>query len=112
MHIIFFRLPHAHFLVILKDRFKIRTADDIDQIICAEVPDPQANPRLYKLVSERMVHGPCGTRNLNCPCMEVDENGVKACSKGFPKPYTPTTVFQDDGYPIYRRRNRHHIIKV
>ena len=25
------------------------------------------------------------------------------CTKAFPKPYAPHTVFADNGYPVYRR---------
>lgn len=46
-----------------------------------------------------MVHGPCGVVNPQCPCM-VDGQ----CSKAYPKPYTPETQVNVNGYPLYRRR--------
>jgi hypothetical protein len=45
-----------------------------------------------------MIHGPCGTKNPNSPCM-VDGK----CTKRFPRPYVKETQTADDGYPLYRR---------
>ena len=49
-----------------------------------------------------MIHGPCGEYNLNLPCMNNDK---RICSKQFPKPFNDNTIFNTNGYPIYRRRN-------
>ena len=46
-----------------------------------------------------MMHGPCGTSNLESLCM-VD--GV--CSKKFPNEFAENTLVDADGYPQYRRR--------
>nr|GEY63596.1 DNA helicase [Tanacetum cinerariifolium] len=35
-------------------------AKDIDQYISAELPDPKLDPDGYRVVSEMMIHGPCG----------------------------------------------------
>ena len=42
-----------------------------------------------------MLHGPCGARCL------VDGK----CSKNFPKPFCEETIVDNNGYPIYRRRD-------
>ncbi|CAH1420018.1 unnamed protein product [Lactuca virosa] len=47
-----------------------------------------------------MMHGPCGSDNPKCPCM-IDNK----CSKNFPKTFTEHTSVDENGYPIYRRRN-------
>ena len=47
-----------------------------------------------------MIHGPCGTLNLNSPCMRD-----RSCSKRYPKQFNNTTVLSDEGYPVYRRRD-------
>jgi hypothetical protein len=33
-------MPHAHLLLWVHDRHKLRSADDYDRAICAELPDP------------------------------------------------------------------------
>ena len=53
-------LPHAHILVILVDDFKPRDPSDYDKIVCAELPDPDINPRLHQTVKRCMLHGLCG----------------------------------------------------
>jgi len=58
-------LPHLHLLLVVHPEDKPRTAEDIDKIISAELPDP-ADPdqrELLELVLGCMVHGPCGARN-------------------------------------------------
>lgn len=92
-------LPHIHILLIVDSDNKPRTSDDYDKIVYAELPDEEANPRLYQSVKSHMVHGPCGDANPECPCMV---NGQ--CSKGFPKEYSDFTVDGNDTYPTYRRR--------
>ncbi|KAK4519555.1 uncharacterized protein ATC70_009791 [Mucor velutinosus] len=98
-------LPHGHMLLFLdneNDRFD--TAEKIDQIICAEIPNVDEEPELHAIVTRNMMHGPCGEINKETPCMVKDAFGNDVCSKEFPKPYQPATVATDDGYPMYRRR--------
>ena len=94
--------PHCYILIHLDDADKIRCAADIDSIVSAEIPDPNLFPELYQVVSSCMMHGPCGgTFNItDGVCMRDGE-----CTKAFPKPYVPHTVFSDNGYPVYRRLN-------
>ena len=89
-------LPHAHILVILSNDTKPHTVIDFDSIVCAELPDPDADPELFRIVTTMMLHGPCGPDHPNSPCME---GGV--CKKGFPKRFSEETVFVEDGYPEY-----------
>ena len=90
-------LKHAHILLLLTINL---TVTDIDQIISAQIPDPNEKPELYEVVKKYMLHGPCGTANPKSPCME---NGK--CSKGFPKSYQEQTVLPEGGhgYPLYAR---------
>ncbi|GKA99358.1 hypothetical protein Tco_0827295 [Tanacetum coccineum] len=53
-------LPHAHILLWLEERFKCTTPDEINNIISTELPSPAEDPDGYKVVSEFMLHGPCG----------------------------------------------------
>ena len=51
-----------------------------------------------------MLHGPCGSYNLDAPCMAAKAAGEsRTCSKRFPKPFNPVTVIREDGYPEYIR---------
>ena len=62
-------LPHAHILLIMVDGHKPDPAQ-IDDYVCAEIPNPATHPLLYETVSKCMMHGPCGQLNPNAPCME------------------------------------------
>lgn len=93
-------LPHAHLLIVLRDGHKILTTEDIDAIICAEWPDPETEPLLFETIRKCMIHGPCGALNPHSICME---NG--RCKKFYPKDFQPYTRMDNDGYPLYRRRD-------
>jgi hypothetical protein len=56
-------LPHAHILLFLHPSSKYPTPDDMEKIISAEIPSPDRQPELYKLVGTHMMHGPCGLAN-------------------------------------------------
>ncbi|CAH1432511.1 unnamed protein product [Lactuca virosa] len=59
-----------------------------------------SEPDLYQIVCDNMIHGPCGNDQPFMPCMKKGK-----CSKRFPREYTDHTYIDEDGYPIYRRRN-------
>ncbi|XP_035231512.1 uncharacterized protein LOC118203339 [Stegodyphus dumicola] len=89
IHVIEFQkrgLPHMHLLLFLAEEDKIRDAECIDSLVCAELPDATRHPELHNIVKSSMIHGPCGELNRNSPCMS---DGV--CSKGFPKPFQAET---------------------
>ncbi|GBN70824.1 hypothetical protein AVEN_69003-1 [Araneus ventricosus] len=92
-------LPHAQILQTLDSESKIRTKDDIDKFVSAELPDPCTDLRLFQIATKCMVHSPCGTININYPCMRDGQ-----CCKNFPKQFKDDTEENVNGYPIYRRR--------
>nr|XP_043616291.1 uncharacterized protein LOC122588235 [Erigeron canadensis] len=92
-------LPHSHICIFLEQQCKLPTAEDIHKVICAELPDEKEDPKLFRLVTQFMMHGPCGKSNKKAPCT-VKGN----CTKHFPKDYNDKTKIDDDGFPIYRRR--------
>ncbi|POM79458.1 LOW QUALITY PROTEIN: Helitron helicase-like protein [Phytophthora palmivora] len=94
-------LPHAHILLIMRPEDKPVTAEDVDRLTSAELPDKETHPELYETVISNMLHGPCGQQSPNCPCMK---NGK--CSKKFPKQFAEETIMAEDKYPTYRRRRR------
>lgn len=42
-------LPHVHMLLHLNNEHKLRNSDDIDSLICAQIPDPDQQPELYDI---------------------------------------------------------------
>ncbi|XP_022032333.1 uncharacterized protein LOC110933417 [Helianthus annuus] len=91
-------LPHAHICLFLNDESKLPSVDHVDNFIFAEIPDKNLDPDLYNLVSDYMIHGPCGVAKPNCPCMVEG-----TCSKKFPKKFSEQTTLDSNGYPVYRR---------
>lgn len=87
-------LPHAHILLTLHDEDKIRTVEDIDAIVCAEMPDPTKHPRLHDIVKRNMVH--------ECKTKRCSPDGT--CVRHYPKPYCSETRMAENKYPVYRRR--------
>ncbi|GFX77385.1 uncharacterized protein LOC104236095 [Trichonephila clavipes] len=90
-------LTHAQILIWLC--YKI-TSNEIDGVICAEIPDVNIDKDLHEVVVKNMIHGPCGTFNLNSPCM-IDGK----CSKRYLRALISNTVTGTDGYPLYRSRS-------
>jgi hypothetical protein len=93
-------LPHVHILIWLDKKGCEITTETIDSWISAEIPDPELDPLGYALVAEHMMHGPCGDKNWNCPCMKKGK-----CSKFYPKDFEENTTFSENGFTVYQRRN-------
>ena len=98
-------LPHAHILFIAHQTDRLHTAEDVDNVISAELPpDPMSYPegplreqakRLEQLVLQNMVH--------SCSPICKKEGD---CSKYFPKSFSSTTEWDENAfYPRYRRRS-------
>ncbi|KAI9103507.1 hypothetical protein K1719_023130 [Acacia pycnantha] len=100
-------LPHAHILLFLDPKHKIKDPESINNFISAEIPDSSSSPLMYKLVRQFMLHGPCGRSNVKATCMKNQK-----CSKYFPKKFNENTTIDEDGYPTYRRRDNGRTIKV
>ncbi|GJU04975.1 DNA helicase [Tanacetum coccineum] len=97
-------LPHCHTLLWVDSASRIRIAKDVDQFISAELPYPRIDPEGYNVVSELMMHGPCGAVSSSAPCMKGDK-----CSKKFPQKFNQKTFFNENGHVHYRRRDTTHI---
>ena len=91
-------LPHCHICLWLDPNDKLRTPQQIDNFISAEIPDKDVDPALYQLVTENMMHGPCGVEHPDCPCMVNSK-----CTKKFPKSFNEDTFIDEHGYAIYKR---------
>nr|GMD12781.1 Hydroxyproline O-galactosyltransferase GALT2 [Ipomoea batatas] len=106
-------LPHAHFLIILKDNCHAMSPSFVDNFVSAEIPDKHLQHVLYELVKQHMVHGPCGFLNPNCPCMTQRKcKSAPTCKSKYPKLFSDATEFADDSYPIYKRRNTPFLVHV
>nr|GEZ61454.1 hypothetical protein [Tanacetum cinerariifolium] len=64
------------------------------------------DPAGYKAVIDYMLHGPCGKDARYTAC-----NVEGKCSKHFPKAFCVETIIDQDGYPIYRRRDNKVSVK-
>nr|GEW16047.1 hypothetical protein [Tanacetum cinerariifolium] len=93
-------LPHCHILLWLEPEDKITPIAKIDKYISVEIPNMNKDPELYQIVTDHIMHGPCGADNTSCPCT-VDFKRTKK----FPKQFNETTVIDEKGYVIYKRRN-------
>nr|XP_017245284.1 PREDICTED: uncharacterized protein LOC108216935 [Daucus carota subsp. sativus] len=93
-------LPHVHMLIWLDTNSKKKLNANVDSFVSAEIPDPDKDPIGYKAVARHMMHGPCGLLNTKSPCMKDMK-----CSKHFPKKYCSQTMFDQSGFPVYKRRN-------
>ncbi|PWA34865.1 hypothetical protein CTI12_AA615880 [Artemisia annua] len=72
----------------------------IDAYISAELPNHVEDPEGFRVVSELMMHGPCGRAFPAAPCTV----GHDSCKKQFPKEYCQRTYTDNKGYVHYRRR--------
>merc|ERR1712082_11685 len=105
-------LPHAHMLIILQQRHAIKSAEQVDEIVSAEIPphpnsihdeDPDVQQekreqarRLRELVLKNMVHGPCGTEKQHAPCMYNKQGEItQVCHKSYPKAFKEETVWDE-----------------
>jgi len=93
-------LPHMHCLIFLQQEYKLSTAAAVDPCIRAFWPDPITEPRLFAVVKQCMVHGPCGTVNPSAACLDPI---TKECKRRFPKDFVEETVLEDNSFPKYRR---------
>jgi len=95
-------LPHAHMLLILSRDDQIITSNQVDSLICAELPDPVTEPILHSVVTTTMVHRKCGRANNKAVCMQ---NAEGKCHARYPKAFCEETRFESGSFPLYRRRD-------
>ncbi|KAI3678193.1 hypothetical protein L6452_37477 [Arctium lappa] len=71
-------LPHCHTLLWVTKPYKITSPGQVDNFISPEIPDPKDYPALYKIVTELMMHGPCGHAKTSAPCMANGVDRIRA----------------------------------
>ena len=65
------RLTAYHILLTLANEDKPTCVEDIDNIICAELPDNVSDPLAFETVTWHMIHSPCGNGVSYATCMMV-----------------------------------------
>ena len=90
-------MPHGHLIAILAKRDQPRTPEDVDRMVCAELPDRYSDPEGFDLVTRHMLHGPCAADK----CL----NAYGVCKKQFPFDFQETTTWEGELRLRYRRRN-------
>ncbi|GJY86345.1 DNA helicase [Tanacetum coccineum] len=94
-------LPHCHSLLWIDAASRVQQDVDVDKYVCAELPDPTTDTNAFAIISELMIHGPCGYANPNATCMKDGSS----CNRNFPKPYCDKTYIDKDGFVHYRRKD-------
>ncbi|GKC58486.1 DNA helicase [Tanacetum coccineum] len=94
-------LLHCHTLIWIDENSRVQNHEDIDTYISAKLMFKEIDPEWHKIVSEFMIHGPCGEV---CPTAACMKNGPN-CTKHFPKEYCQHTYIDTDGFVHYRRRD-------
>jgi len=89
---------HAHILLWLDGESKLNNPTDIDKVILNELPYANLYPKLHKVVSSYMIHGPCGPARFNSPFMKEGR-----CSKYYPKKFSSCTTIVEEGYLCSKR---------
>ena len=97
-------LPHAHILVTLNRDHSI-TEEEIDKYCVAEIPEVnnESDYELWRQVTSKMIHGPCGEFNIKAPCCQNDNH---RCEKRYPMKYQTRSYFDSTGTAIYKRRSK------
>ncbi|GJX19898.1 DNA helicase [Tanacetum coccineum] len=93
-------LPHCHTLLWVDSKNEMQDAQQIDDYISVKIPDSVQDPRGYKLVTELMMHWPCGAASPSAACMQEG-----SYSKHIPKTYNDRAFFDSNGHTHYRRRD-------
>nr|GEV76490.1 DNA helicase [Tanacetum cinerariifolium] len=70
---------------------RIRIVKDVDRFISVELSNPRIDPEGYNVVSELMMHGPCGAVSLKAPCMKGTDRVFVRVSRPIGESFTATT---------------------
>jgi len=99
-HVIEFQkrgLPHAHILVIMRADLRMRTREDINSIVCADIPNASTEPLLFDVIVRNMIYKACGALNTTTLCMREGK-----CCFNFPQEFLEETVLAPYQKPQYR----------
>lgn len=105
-------LSHMHLLLFLHPEDCFLNTDKIDQIISAELSDPNLDQdgSLTNIIKSQMIHSLCGSQKPDAPYMAKNSKSeLIKYSKRFPRSFQKNTKVEEDGYLVYQRRNDTHI---
>ncbi|GJV69191.1 DNA helicase [Tanacetum coccineum] len=94
-------LPHCYTLLWIDEYVQPHQDEDIDMYVSVELSSQHADPQGYRIVSELMMHGPCGLANLSATCTQNNSR----CKKDFPKEYCNQTYVDKSRFVHYKRRD-------
>ena len=93
-----------HRVLFLHQEDQFLTAERIDEIGCAELPDSRLDEsgELFAVINSCMIDGPCESISPTSPYMQSSGTGTKICRQLYRKEFQTETQVQEDGYPVYR----------
>nr|GEV72606.1 DNA helicase [Tanacetum cinerariifolium] len=94
-------LPHCHTLLWIDESIRVRRDKNIDTYVSAELPSQHIDPQGHRIVSELMMHDPCGLVNPSATCTQ----NISRCKKDFPKEYCNQTYVDKSGFVHYKRKD-------
>jgi hypothetical protein len=92
-------VPHAHIIIWLKKE-RPWDAAMVVTFISAQLPNPTSDPIRYEVVSNFMVHDPCGPHVTYSLCMADGR-----CSKFYPKHFYEHTTILENGFAQHAHPN-------
>jgi hypothetical protein len=93
-------LPHAHWLLIKQRKYKIMRPVQYDMPIFVDLPNKKF-PKLYRMVTKHMMHGPCGVLNLECPSSHAQR--IVRRARIVPATILRFNIAIQGLYPLYKR---------
>jgi hypothetical protein len=109
-------LPYIYLLLFLRKEAVFLTPDLVNEVICAELPDPLWDPigKLITIVTSQISHGPCGLEDNPKALYIVRKTPIAplACQKRFPKVFAAIIIIRENRYPEYRYRDDGYIFTV
>jgi hypothetical protein len=91
-------LPHLHVVIFLAETIQ---PDYWDTYVCAEIPDPVADPQLFDTITKCNLHA-CGRGRCGA---EIGNEDPSNCAVFYPKPFRIRTGVPEGTFRVeYRRR--------
>lgn len=90
-------LPHAHILLIVDEASRPKLQSEVDNLVCATIPNSTLEPKLHRLITDSMLHGPC-QEGMACYVEGW-------CKLRYPKPFAEESSLSNESFHTYRRPN-------